>query len=951
MGAPPSAKPTPLRNSYWVIPGKVLAGEHPSGSNREATRDKLQRLIGAGVECFIDLTEPNEIKPYDRELPFSIEYLRKPIKDHSTPAQRVHMAEILDCMHDALQSGRCVYVHCRAGIGRTGTVIGCFLVERGLPGESALDELNRLWQQCERSHSWASIPETSDQTNYVVRWKRRGIFDDRGGLTTPNLQSPDEDDLRSGGAPAPWAHLLDNEQAKSGAPRSLPNAPRSPASGSAAAAKGSGGAWPAGAKDIAVVARSTTAEDSAAGGAAAAGKDVAARGSPAATKATAAEGAPAAGTAIAAGGAPAAANAAVAGGSSSATKATVAGGAPAANKATAAGGARATSKATAAGGSPASPGATRGPAAATAPAVAKGSTSGASATVGSPADAAPYGGGPSANALPHTALSSPLGVGAPRAAAANAARAAARESDGEELLTDPTSVSKLPQAQSSRPGVPRWIAAGSSTATQAFPNSAQPLSHAAPAPSPSPGSSAAAASGASPASSASAAHSTPSASGPASAGSRAAVSGPPRTGGRAAAAPSSTAAATEATHLASGSSSPSSPQSDAATPATANNAPRSAGQRARPGGATASDTSTARSQDDRSGSPHRGAAPSHSPATVPQSNSGVFPAVAGDVNVDPLLDPEALAAASILRGRFLGALIGLAVGDAVAAATQYRRPGSFTPVGDMLGGGPFDLPRGGWSDDTSMALCLADSLLERNGFDARDQMERYRRWQQQGYLSATGQCVGITASTARAIAMAQWRRQALFGSHDPSQQDPEPLSRVAAAVLFFFAISGEAVNQATEAARTTCQAPAVLDSCRALARALYAALTGQPKVTVLEMAALAVPTTVTAVAATAASDAGATPVAAQRVGSSAPAALAAAVAAFGATDNFRDAILYAANLGGDSDVVAAVCGQLAGAYYSVKAIPTSWHNGLMQKELITAYADRLLAHALVGLGG
>src|SRR6185437_2745791 len=78
MGAPPSAKPTPLRNSYWVIPGKVLAGEHPSGSNREATRDKLQRLIGAGVECFIDLTEPNEIKPYDRELPFSIEYLRKP---------------------------------------------------------------------------------------------------------------------------------------------------------------------------------------------------------------------------------------------------------------------------------------------------------------------------------------------------------------------------------------------------------------------------------------------------------------------------------------------------------------------------------------------------------------------------------------------------------------------------------------------------------------------------------------------------------------------------------------------------------------------------------------------------------------------------------------------------------------------------------------------------------
>jgi ADP-ribosyl-[dinitrogen reductase] hydrolase len=316
------------------------------------------------------------------------------------------------------------------------------------------------------------------------------------------------------------------------------------------------------------------------------------------------------------------------------------------------------------------------------------------------------------------------------------------------------------------------------------------------------------------------------------------------------------------------------------------------------------------------------------------------------------LDPEALAAANNLRGRFLGALIGLAIGDAVAAATQYRRPGSFSPVGDMLGGGPFDLPRGGWSDDTAMALCLADSLLERDGFDARDQMERYRRWQQEGYLSATGQCVGITASSARAIAMAQWRRQALFGSHDPSQQDPEPLSRVAPAVLFFFAISGEAVNQATEAARTTCQAPAVLDACRALARAVYAALSGQPKAVVLERAAFAATANASTPASmdTARIDVqGAAPSA--RASSSATAVLTAALAAFSDTDNFRDAILYAANLGGDSDVVAAACGQLAGAYYGVKAIPTSWYNGLMQKELVVSYADRLLARAMVALGG
>ena len=741
MGAPPSAKPTPLRNSYWVIPGKVLAGEHPAASNREATREKLQRLLDAGVECFIDLTEPNEIKAYDHELPFSTEYLRKPIKDHSTPARRAHMSEILDCMHDALQSGRCVYVHCRAGIGRTGTVIGCFLVERGLPGESALDELNRLWQHCERSHSWASIPETSDQTNYILRWKRRGIFDDRGGLTTPDLQSSrDEDDLRSGGGPGPWAHLLGNEQSNSSAPRTAPKSARSP---------------------------------------------------------------------------------------------------------------------------------------------------------GTPAGAAPSASAqPSANGLPPAAPPPAMAVGAPRAPVGNAARAAARESDGEELLTDPTSVSKLPQPPKSRPGVPGWIGRGSATRVPAALNSAQP------APNPRSTLNAPSSSNVTPPPSvtspanATPALSAPPASGPASAGSRSTAGGSPRMG------------------------------------------------------TAASDASTAKSQASRPVASHD--------ASTRLGDSGVFRVGENDPNMDPLLDPEALSAASNLRGRFLGALIGLATGDAVAAATQYRRPGSFTPVGDMLGGGPFDLPRGGWSDDTSMALCLADSLLERNGFDARDQMERYRRWQQEGYLSATGQCVGITASTARAIAMAQWRRQALFGSHDPSQQDPEPLSRVAAAVLFFFATSGEAINQATEAARTTCQAPAVLDACRALARALYAALTGQPKATVLERAALAVtPPAVIAGTGTAAgaSAGGSVPAVSQRVGSSAPAALAAAVAAFGATDNFRDAILYAVNLGGDSDVVAAVCGQLAGAYYSVKAIPTSWYNGLMQKELITAYADRLLAHALVGLGG
>jgi len=298
---------------------------------------------------------------------------------------------------------------------------------------------------------------------------------------------------------------------------------------------------------------------------------------------------------------------------------------------------------------------------------------------------------------------------------------------------------------------------------------------------------------------------------------------------------------------------------------------------------------------------------------------------------DPLLEPATLTAARGLRGRFQGALLGLAAGDAVAVPTQYRRPGRFTPVGDMIGGGPFELPRGAWSDDTAMALCLAESLLECDGFDVGDQVARYRRWQQEGYLSATGQCVGITAGTARALALARWRRQPFSGSHDPRAQDPETLSRVAPVAMYFFARATAAAEQSAEAARTTSQAPRVLAACRALGEALHAALSGASKAAVLARGMR-----------------GAEPA---TPAESAPGALASALDVFGRTQNFRDAVLTAANLGGNSDVVASVTGALAGAHYTAGAIPTLWRNSLMKSQLIEACADKLLAHALLELGG
>jgi ADP-ribosyl-[dinitrogen reductase] hydrolase len=483
-GVQPRTRPLP--STYWVLPGQLLAGEHPVADSRAQTRTRLRALLAAGIDCFLDLTKAGELDPYEGELPSEVLYLREPIQDHSVPATREQMMRIIDWLERALKAGRHPYVHCRAGIGRTGTVIGCLLAERGRSGDEALHELNQLWQACSRAKIWPFVPETDEQVEYVRNW-------------TP------------------------------GDPDALP--------------------LTSGAKD--------------------------------------------------------------------------------------------------------------------------------------------------------------------------------------------------------------------------------------------------------------------------------------------------------------------------------------------------------------------------------------------------------------LREHFFGALTGLAVGDALAAATQGATPGHFAPIKDLVGGGPLALPSGAWSDDTAVALCLAESLLERDGFDARDQMQRYTRWQQQGHLSATGRAIGVTASTARALGLARWQRKLFSGSHDPTQLDPEPLSRVAPVVMFFYNSPQVAVHQACEAARTTCQAPIVLECCRLLAAFLCGALAGRSKAELFKPAAdlLDLSRLRSSVAALATDKSEPKPgLAGKRVDT----ALQAALWAFRSTDNFRSGALRAANLGGNSDVITAVYGQLAGAHYGFNAIPAAWRNSLIYNDLIERFAERLLARAVLG---
>ncbi len=494
----------PIANSYWVEPERLLAGEHPFALDRKETERRLAKILGAGINYFVDLTQPGEMTAYDTLLPLQtaagkpVIYVRKPILDHGIPDERFHMAEILEYLGRALNQGNNVYVHCRAGIGRTGTVVGCHLVERGTPGPVALECLNVLWRASARSPMFPIVPETPDQIDYVRSW-RAGVY---------------EEDL----------------------------------------------------------------------------------------------------------------------------------------------------------------------------------------------------------------------------------------------------------------------------------------------------------------------------------------------GGQA-----------------------------------------------------------------------------------------------------------GLGAAKNLRDRYHGALVGLAVGDALGVSVQYRRRGTFTPLGDIIGGGPFELPPGAWSDDTAMALCLADSLLERNGSDATDQVSRFRRWQLEGYLSATGQCVGITAAVAKALATAQWSGKPHSGSHDPARLDKEALSRVIAPVLFAFATPAHAVELVTETTRTTHQAPLVLDACRYFAGLLIGALSGVPKQKLLatpfepeaglwKRLSLKAPVIEAARAAAASQN----PPEADG-GGNALDALQAVLWAFGKARNFREGALLAVNLGGDSDVTGALYGQLAGAHYGVAALPATWRAAVLQREVIEGLADRLLAGALSGL--
>lgn len=300
---------------------------------------------------------------------------------------------------------------------------------------------------------------------------------------------------------------------------------------------------------------------------------------------------------------------------------------------------------------------------------------------------------------------------------------------------------------------------------------------------------------------------------------------------------------------------------------------------------------------------------------------------------------------TLMIDRYQGCLQGQAAGDALGTTVEFQAPGTFKPLTDIVGGGVFGLQPGQWTDDTSMALCLAESLLAVQAFDPADQMQRYVKWYREGALSSTGRCFDIGNATREALHRYEASGEAYSGSEDPFSAGNGSIMRLAPVVMYYAEQPAEAIRYAALSSRTTHGAAECLAACRLLAAYILAGLHGWSKRDILAPEAFGEwldEDTLTPHMLNIKQGSYKVKEPPQIQGSGyVVESLEAALWAFHKSASFAEGALLAVNLGNDADTTGAIYGQIAGAYYGLSGIPAEWSRKLAMRELISDYAGRL----------
>lgn len=296
---------------------------------------------------------------------------------------------------------------------------------------------------------------------------------------------------------------------------------------------------------------------------------------------------------------------------------------------------------------------------------------------------------------------------------------------------------------------------------------------------------------------------------------------------------------------------------------------------------------------------------------------------------------------------FKGCLVGLAVGDALGTTLEFKPPGTFDPIDDMVGGGPFKLKPGQWTDDTSMAMCLAESLLECDGFDPADQMRRYLRWWREGYWSSTGECFDIGNTVSAALSEFERTGEPYSGSTDERSSGNGCLMRLAPVPMAFADDPASAIERCADSSRTTHGSEQCVDASRYFGGLLVGALNGVNKATLLSPSWSPVdgfwaPGALAESVAEVANGSFKSKEPPEIVGNGyVIRSMEAALWAFAKTDDFRSGALLAVNLGNDADTTGAIYGQIAGAVYGASGIPERWRELVAMRDAIELVATRL----------